>query len=140
MKKFLQLAIAHLYYTFMVAMFTSLGLIAIWWKYGETAEGQATLIVFAWCGLVASIGTFAIMMVMWVAKWPKTVNWFDIAVGIDGLAYGIWLTAKILWPGYTGDNVPAIFFRLVAVVVMIGTACAFKYREDSRRQPVPSGK
>ncbi len=136
MKKFLQLAIAHLYYTFMVAMFTSLGLIAFWWKVGETSnEALATMVVFAWFGLVASIGTFAIMMSMWIKKWPKTVDYYDIGIGIAGLGYGIWLVVKILWPIYMGYNLHLIFFSFPAMAAIFGVICALNYRMDSQRQP-----
>lgn len=135
MKKFLKLPIVHLYYVFMVSLFASMGLIALGWKYGNTAEGRATLIVFAWWGLASSIGTFAIMMTMWVKKWPKTVSYFDIGIGIAGLGYGVWLIAKILWPTYMGYNVHGIFFNFVAFLALAGVACAMKFRADSQRQP-----
>lgn len=92
--------VAQCYYIFVVAAFTSAGLLFLFWDNGNTAEGRALLVAFAVCGFVASVGTSAIVTSMMAKNWPKESDWLDNSFGLGAILYALWLLAKILVPTY----------------------------------------
>ncbi|HCC05831.1 TPA: hypothetical protein DEP94_00480 [Candidatus Nomurabacteria bacterium] len=123
----------------MSGVIISMVFLALGWEYGEThADGIAMLLMASWCGLVADIGVFTIMLMMRAEKWPKAATWLDMLVGFVSLGNGIWIVLKILWPVYMGYNPHPIFFFFSALAILIGLNYGVDAMKLSRKKSPPS--